>query len=55
MTTFILLGVLFVANFIVCSFVNILFRQTRKVDWGMSLVMSFIISLVTIGILGVGR
>lgn len=54
MITFIMLGVLFIANFVVCSFVSILFRQTRKVDWGMSLVMCFMISLAAIWILGVG-
>lgn len=52
MSIFIMLGVLFIVNFIVCSFVSILFRQTRKVDWGMSLVMSFVISIAAIGILG---
>lgn len=54
MITFIMLGVLFIANFVVCSFMSILFRQTRKVDWGMSLAISFVISLAAIGILGVG-
>lgn len=54
MTTFLMLGVLIVVNFIICSFVSILFRQTRKVDWGISLVISFIVSLAAIGILGVG-
>ena len=52
MVVFIMLGVLFIVNFIICSFVSVLFGQTRKVDWGMSLVISFLISIAAIGILG---
>jgi len=52
MGVFIMLGVLFIVNFIICSFVSVLFGQTRKVDWGMSLVISFLISIAAIGILG---
>jgi hypothetical protein len=52
MTTFIVLGVLVIVNLIICSFVSILFRQTRKVDWGICLVISFMISLTAIWALG---
>ncbi len=54
MITFIMFGVLFVINFIICSFISLLFGQTRKVDWGISLVISFMVSLTAIFVLGVG-
>ena len=52
MMTLIMLGVLVVVNFIICSFISFLVRQTRKVDWGISLVISFMISLTAIWVLG---
>ena len=54
MMTLIMFGVLLVINFIVCSLVNLLFGQTRKIDWGISLIISFMVSLTAIFVLGVG-
>ncbi len=53
MATLVSFGVLLVINFIVCSFISILFGQTRKIDWGISLIISFMVTLTAIFFLGI--
>ena len=52
MITLVSFGVLLVINFVVCSLISVLFGQIRKIDWGISLIISFMVSLTAIFVLG---
>ncbi|MCG3089709.1 hypothetical protein [Sporosarcina cyprini] len=46
MVYLITLGILFVVNFIICSIITILFGRTRKLDWAIVAVISFLLALI---------